>query len=444
MESHLEALEARASEGAENSAVRRLRDGCLLAVVVLEAFYFLLETRGNGVACTWIEVYAVIPTMLFLGTPVSGRLSRHAGRLLRISVGMIVWLFLAHTLRRIDGGDKQNIGAFVCAYGLCLPFAGVSRDGKRRLGLKLFLGLYMGLGVLMMVYGGMLLTGSVPAYLREYVRWDGTRLLEFLHPNFCATYFMISIFACLVCCLKTKKHWLRGVLIVWAGAQFAMMALTNGRTTIAFTCFLVGACLFFVWKKAGWKRMAIAALAAVAVMAGLFVGSQKITGFHKTEAAAVQTETKRNNPQGSWDHDLKSLNGRTEIWSSAAKGLRDNPKIYLEGTDYTGLILSQYNRFAVQHTHNSWLETLYQLGLPALLGALALTVLALYDAAAVLRRSTDPVQSCTAILVLCLLGCAVLEPYLFTGDLGYHAPNFLFMLCLGYLDTWRAALRGEE
>ena len=134
---------------------------------------------------------------------------------------------------------------------------------------------------------------------------------------------------------------------------------------------------------------------------------------------------------------MKTLNGRTEIWSSAAKGLRDNPRILLEGTEYTDLIISQYNSFRVNHAHNSWFQVLYELGIPGLLLALVLTAVAVYDALVVFWYNPNPVKSVTALLVLCVLGCSFLEPYLFTANVLYHPVHFLFLLCLGYLDCWR-------
>ena len=42
-----------------------------------------------------------------------------------------------------------------------------------------------------------------------------------------------------------------------------------------------------------------------------------------------------------------------------------------------------------------------------------------------------------AMLTVCLLGCAMLEPYLFVADINYFYLDFLFQMCLGYLWLWR-------
>ena len=88
------------------------------------------------------------------------------------------------------------------------------------------------------------------------------------------------------------------------------------------------------------------------------------------------------------------------------------------------------------------MEALYQLGLPGLVSALVLTVLALWNAAVLLRRNNDLWKSCVAVVMLGLLGRAFLEPYLFTVNIKYHFFDFLFLLCLGYMNQWRIGERG--
>ena len=112
-------------------------------------------------------------------------------------------------------------------------------------------------------------------------------------------------------------------------------------------------------------------------------------------------------------------------------------RILLIGTEYVEMIMTRYSPAVLYHTHNSWLEALYRMGLPGLAAALALTALAVWSAADVLWRSRDLWKCGVALLTLCLLGCALLEPYLFVVDVSYHYLDFLFLLCLGYLNLWR-------
>ena len=108
---------------------------------------------------------------------------------------------------------------------------------------------------------------------------------------------------------------------------------------------------------------------------------------------------------------------------------------------YSGLILSQYNSFRVYHAHNSWLQVLYDMGLPGLLLALVLTVVVVYDALVLLWYNPEPMKSVAALLVLCILGCSFLEPYLFGAYMEKQPIQFLFLLLSGYLDCWRAELK---
>lgn len=338
-------------EEVENPALRRVQYGSLIGLLGLLGCYFLLEYRGNGVAWTWMETYSVIPAMLFMGATLSGGMTRPVRNRLIFGAAFLIWFAVTKALHRIEGVEARSIGVFFSAYGMCLPFAWASGDGKRRRGLKWILGLYLGLGALLVLYGLMLLGGCVPGFLQDAVYWDGTRFSAMSHPNVCAPLLMIGIGVSLMCWGRLNKVWQRVLLILWIGLQFGVLILTSARTTIVFTCVLLGGSLFCALRKSGWKRFAIACLAAVVLMGGLFVGSQMLSKVHKTNMEASQTAGEIKNIQYGWGSDIKNLNNRTEIWSSARKGLRDNPRILLEGTEYSGLIISQYNSFRVYHAH---------------------------------------------------------------------------------------------
>lgn len=436
------------------SRIRRVQFICLLAVVLMELAFFALEDRAGGVAYLMVERYLTLPAMAFLGASFCRELSRRSQWYLYAGLAMAALFFLNQILHQVLEAEAKEIGTFVCAYCLCFPFAAATGDAQRQRGLKWMAGLFLAAGILLTGYTGLLLADALPECLKAYVKWDGGRLYAMGHPNICATLLMISMALSAGFALKSRSLWVKGLLAVLLALQFATLSLTNGRTTIILTCLLMGGITFCALRGHGWKRFAVALLAAVVVMAGLFGASRAIYGWNQTrlmqqasaESAQEEAPTGESGTpdvlvseqyQGTLANDLKTLNGRTEIWRTALLGLEDNPRVKFIGTEYVDMILTRYAPLTVYHTHNSWLEALYRMGLPGLAAALVITALTLWSAAVVLWRNMDLWKSCIALLALCLLGCAMLEPYLFVVDVSYHYLDFLFLMCLGYLCLWR-------
>ena len=436
------------------SRIRRVQFICLLAVVLMELAFFALEDRAGGVAYLMVERYLTLPAMAFLGASFCRELPRRSQWYLYAGLAMAALFFLNQILHQVLEAEAKEIGTFVCAYCLCFPFAAATGDAQRQKGLKWMAGLFLAAGILLTGYTGLLLADALPECLKAYVKWDGGRLYAMGHPNICATLLMISMALSAGFALKSRRLWVKGLLEVLLALQFATLSLTNGRTTIILTCLLMGGITFCALRGHGWKRFAVALLAAVVVMAGLFGASRAIYGWNQTrlmqqasaESAQEEAPTGESGTpdvlvseqyQGTLANDLKTLNGRTEIWRTALLGLEDNPRVKFIGTEYVDMILTRYAPLTVYHTHNSWLEALYRMGLPGLAAALVITALTLWSAAVVLWRNMDLWKSCIALLALCLLGCAMLEPYLFVVDVSYHYLDFLFLMCLGYLCLWR-------
>lgn len=436
------------------SRIRRVQFICLLAVVLMELAFFALEDRAGGVAYLMVERYLTLPAMAFLGASFCRELPRRSQWYLYAGLAMAALFFLNQILHQVLEAEAKEIGTFVCAYCLCFPFAAATGDAQRQRGLKWMARLFLAAGILLTGYTGLLLADALPECLKAYVKWDGGRLYAMGHPNICATLLMISMALSAGFALKSRRLWVKGLLEVLLALQFATLSLTNGRTTIILTCLLMGGITFCALRGHGWKRFAVALLAAVVVMAGLFGASRAIYGWNQTrlmqqasaESAQEEAPTGESGTpdvlvseqyQGTLANDLKTLNGRTEIWRTALLGLEDNPRVKFIGTEYVDMILTRYAPLTVYHTHNSWLEALYRMGLPGLAAALVITALTLWSAAVVLWRNMDLWKSCIALLALCLLGCAMLEPYLFVVDVSYHYLDFLFLMCLGYLCLWR-------
>lgn len=441
---------------------------CLLAAVVLEFLFFALEDRVGGIAYMYVERYLAFLAMIFLGASLCRELSPRAKRTLMLSGFMLGWFFLVQTIHQATELDRKESGTFFFVYGMALPFAAVTDDDLRQRGLKLVTGMFLAASVLVVAYAGLLVTGLLPQALDNYVCWDGARFSAMGHPNKCACLMMIGMGVGLGTCLKTKKRILKVLLLTLAAGQYVVICLTNGRTTIVMASLLLGGIAFIALRGASWKRLLAALLLGVLTATLAFAGSAKIYNANKdrllrqyaaekaasTETAPTAqeadsqetTQAKQDDretmtvisPQGSWEKDIRTLNGRTRIWKSAIEGLKENKSVILWGTEYVDLIVSRHNSFAVPHTHNSWMEAIYQLGLPGLAVALVLTIIAARDIILLLWRGDDLWKSCIALLTACLLGCAMLEPYLFVADVSYHYLDFLFLFCLGCMNEWCA------
>lgn len=143
------------------------------------------------------------------------------------------------------------------------------------------------------------------------------------------------------------------------------------------------------------------------------------------------------NEQRSLAEDMRSLNGRTQIWEATLKVLKNNKAILLWGTEYSGTMISIYHWFDVYHAHNSWLETQMRMGLPGLMMALVFTVLSVWSAAKLLLSSkTELWKKIVAMLAMCVMASGFLEPYLFITNVYYHVTDFIFFFLTGYLDFW--------
>ena len=242
--------------------------------------------------------------------------------------------------------------------------------------------------------------------------------------------------------------------------EFAVQTLTESRTNITFTCLLVGGILFCAIRGTGWKRALTGLAVGAAVVIVMFLASQKLYDLHlqylnhetlqqaqeqakQTDQNGAEAETQTPTEpvktlQGrSFLKDMPTFNGRTRIWAGSVRGAVHNPEILLCGTDSVIGVLAEEGVRA-DHTHNSYLETLLTLGLPGLLVALVLTVLAVRAALLLLWRNTDVWKSSVALITLCMLGCSLLEPFLFAAKYYHHYLSLFFLAAVGYLHQWCA------
>lgn len=447
-------------------------------------FQFLIMTLGYETYYV-LEDYMILPSLLFLGAAFTQKITPTAKRQLLLCLLMVVWFLIAGK-HHAYMGRLSRPAWLLSVYLMAFPFASLTGDGRRQKGLNMVAVIYLAASLTLIVFSLLLFFDCLPQSLQKSVYWDGARLRAMWHPNITACIFMIGIAFCLGFGFQAKKRWLKWLLWAAAALQFVASGITNSRTSILLTCALIGGVLFFCIFNGSWKRFLAGIAAALVVMAALFFtasalykgNNDRLIAKYTAQLQAAAAETtpaeadapaadetqpasaadlpvtvnestgevklKGINGQGSFASDMRTLNGRTYIWRASLRAIREDPSILIWGTGYTGDIITPYNVFSVGHAHNSWAETLVGLGLPGLAIALIFTFSAVWSALCLLfRKGTDMWQKTIALLVICLLGAAFLEPYLFLSDRSYHFIDFLFFLCIGYMSQLREQGAGE-
>lgn len=449
----------------------------LLAVGIIEFLFIILESQFSGIGYYLAETYLIVPCLLFLGYVLREKKSRFARRRLLLSVAAILWFVIVQSIHKLSGMENHPMATVFFVYLMAFPFA-VLTDDRVNAGLRWIGGVFVTASLVLVFYTLLLLLNRVPAGLEAYLFWDGARLNVMWHPNMGACFFMIGIGFSAAFCMQTEKVWTKVLLVAAILLQFLAMALTNCRTTLLLTGALLGGIVFFLIFRGSWKQLLLGLLAA----AVLLVGSFKLSGWvfrwnndrlvaafsvsqEKTESvgnaihaepvqpddpvaqATVAAENASaakadgilmgQNEQGSLSNDMRTLNGRTLIWYSALRAVRDNKALALWGTEYVGTVISAYQFFPVVHSHNSWMEALMRMGLPGLLISLVFTAISVSCAVKLLfRKDTEVWKKTIAMMTMCILVTGFLEPYLFITNVYYHVMDFLFFFCTGYLDFW--------
>ena len=434
------------------------------AALILEFLFITLENQFSGLAYYLTEDYLMVPALLFLGVSLAGQLPKFARQRLLLAGAAIAWFVLVQIIHKLSGMDTHPIATVFFVYLMAFPFASVAED-KEHMGIRWVCGLFLTASLVLVGYAGLLLADLVPASLQQFIFWDGARLHVFWHPNMSACFFMLGIGFAAMFLMQTKKLLLKLLLLAAIVLQMAMMAMTNCRTTLLLTGAMLGAILFLMilqrfqpklHRKTGKRNIKIIILCLVlvlAVLVGFFMLAGKLYQQNNDRLVAEKVSENEggevyqdtgilvgDNGQGTLVNDMRTLNGRTHIWKAAFSAIRDNKRLALFGTEYSGTVISAYNSFEVVHGHNSWIEALMRMGLPGFLLSLVFTALAVVSAAKlVLNPEVELWKKILAILTLCLMATGFLEPYLFITNVYYHVTDWAFFLLTGYLDYWANA-----
>lgn len=429
----------------------------LAAVGVIEFLFITLESRFSGIGYYLAENYVIVPCLLLLGYVLQEKPNDFAKRRLWLAVAAVSWFVAVQCIHTLSGMENHPMATVFLVYLMAFPFAALTED-RESAGLLWIGGMFVAASLVLVFHTALLLLDLVPAGLSAFLFWDGARLHALWHPNIAASYFMIGIGFSGVFLFRSRKKLTKLLLIIAIVLQLMAMALTNCRTTLLLTGALLGGTVFFrIFKDGGWKRFALGLLAAAVLLAGSFKLSGMLYQWNNdrllaayaaseeavteiSEEILVKEDTgiiQGDNQQGSLANDMRTLNGRTLIWGSALKAIRDNKALALWGTEYTGTAISVYNPFEVVHAHNSWMEALMRMGLPGLLMSLVFTAISVWSAAKLLlSQQTVLWKKVAAMMTMCVLVAGFLEPYLFITNVYYHVTDFAFFFLTGYLDLW--------
>lgn len=433
----------------------------LLAASVIEFLFITLENQFSGIGYYLAETYVIVPCLLLLGYMLREKLSPFSRKRLLLAGAAVGWFVIVQCIHKLSGMDNHPMATVFFVYLMAFPFASLA-DDRKNAGLWCIGGMFIAAALVLVGYSAMLILDLVPGGMKAYLFWDGARLHALWHPNVAAGYFMIGIGFSLAFSFLTRKKLVKVLLVGGIVLQLTAMALTNCRTTLLLTGAMLGGTVFFlICKGGGWKRMVLGLLAAAAILVGCFKLSGMLFQWNNDRLlermAAVQTEPVSDseasekevvliedtgiilgdNEQGSLANDMRTLNGRTLIWKAALKAIRNDKKLALWGTEYSGTYITVYSPIPVVHAHNSWMETLMRMGLPGLLMSLVFTALSIWSAAKlVLSPETLIWKKIIAMLAMCVMASGFLEPYLFLTNVYYHVTDFVFFFLTGYLDFW--------
>lgn len=439
----------------------------VLAIAALTLVFWALSYER---AVQVMQYYAGPLALVFFGRNLQSGVYRERGAH-RVGLMFVAWFVLS----RVVNGELylQNswwhVSSLCITYLLALPFAASMQDGRRRRGLTcvawIFSVAYACLAWLS-VYAIIRGRNIVLPVLDTMLGTDYGRLLAGQHPNGSATLFLMGFLLTLYLVAHYRKRWLLLPAAVMCLGFYVGTALSVSRTVMVEMSLAVGAIAFLFLMRANIRRVwlrAAAALAAFVVAFGLcyagFGGAVNVVnsmnqkhllpaaGAEEMLPAQPEKAPKPTIQARPMDKDITSLTGRTDIWQAGLSALKDDPSILafglLDSEFYTRV--KPYAPMQISHIHNAYLETLLITGLPGLMMALWFTFLALRMGLRILlihARKAAWTDQLLALIPLVLLVNCMTESVLFVETFTY--ANFVFFLCLGYLEKTEQALLEQK
>lgn len=416
------------------------------ATLVLVALAF---DRGVSV----MQHYVCPLAFAFVGyTLFSGRYGRK--RELWVGVAFVGWYVLSRVLMR-EFYLTYSFSMFsnlCCAYLLAFPFAHCMGDGQKKTGLiAVSIVFVLGYGVLAWLGIASALLGSaikLPVLGTHIRMYSDLRLWAGNHPNICACMFMIALMLSLWLIVKTGRRWLIPVVLVLGIGAYTAIALTDSRTVMLQIGFFAGLLVFVGIRRTKsqneWPQMFAALIAAGLCMTLVFLSFHWLKDGVTTLANRMMAYAESDLPQvvarRSLLRDLSTMTGRTEIYRQILQLIIERPRILITGMLNSEIVQTLLECANVEHAHNSFLQTLLNMGIPALLMAVYFSVRSLYVSVRLIfnRKASFADQILAAFLLAFLIG-TIPESYLFTEYL--TIANMPFFLVFGYVLEAERALR---
>ena len=177
--------------------------------------------------------------------------------------------------------------------------------------------------------------------------------------------------------MSFKNDEVKHPLFLWLPRLLFLLIIVLSWSRVSMVCFVLGGIIRFWFQQGVQKeslnlRVAIPSFVLAAIVFAILALSFELPG--STTAFKIFN-------RGQDIDSIVSLTGRTEIWSYALRKVFDKPASFLFGHGYgvSRLVLNEGSGgpdFYISHLHNSFIETLFSLGL---LGIVAFLVLGIYS-----------------------------------------------------------------
>lgn len=356
-----------------------------------------------------------------------------------LGIAMIGWFYVSRVILGEPLLDESysRLCGLCAAYLLALPFAGVMRDHVRKRGLLAVAVCYVAvMGVLgwLSIYAAFIGEIVTLPYLDTHIHISYGRLWMNTHPNTSACMLLIAFMLGVWLITRVRSRVVHGLILAALAGMYLGIALTVSRTSmIQLACFVGGIIALGVLHlsiKTKWKRIALAVPAAAVCAVLVFLSfSLAVDGINSMHALA---ESPKLIMERGFLDNLPTLTGRTGVYERAIQMLTTQPRLLLFGVLDSEWMEVIRPGIEDVHAHNSFLQTVLNYGLPALLLALALVFCALRSSLKLILndKAAFSDQLLAGTLLVLLIG-TITEPYLFTDNL--TICNFAFMLVLGYV-----------